>query len=320
MASIWQEITEALSSAFPTYADLRRMFRFGMSENLEEVVSNNANLREATFQLLQWAEAAGRTDELILAARNEQPRNLRLRAVAEKRQLAPASRLESVFGTGARLLHIEPFIHGLSACELCVCRIELKGEGIGTGFLIGPQLVMTCFHVAGAAAMKDVAVRFDYKLGRDRRRLSAGVVYSVSTEGVVCSSPTNQLDYLVIALSSAAGDDPVGGQEGAPARHWLNPIPHDFKVSEKFFAIKHPDGTPMKLSVGEVENVCDEGRLVCHNADTLPGSSGSPCFTTDWELVALHRQGLDETGPCKQNAGINIAHILEQEAFRKLLQ
>src|SRR5438094_205551 len=76
-----QQLHKALLSAF-TYEDLRQMLDFGLNVQLE-AVGGGSNLNEIVFNLIKWAEAQGRTEDLIYAARNANPSNSDLRKFYE---------------------------------------------------------------------------------------------------------------------------------------------------------------------------------------------------------------------------------------------
>lgn len=69
-----------------------------------------------------------------------------------------------------------------------VCRIEPQPEtkskssleGYATGFLVGPGIVLTCYHVAKNFLSKDVSlqtrIRFDYEFGTDNPRIGAAPI------------------------------------------------------------------------------------------------------------------------------------------------
>jgi hypothetical protein len=76
-----RQVEEALLSAFPDRTSLAQMVRHGLNENLA-TLSDGANLREVIFNLLTWAEAQGRTDQVLAAARQANPTNPELQAVA----------------------------------------------------------------------------------------------------------------------------------------------------------------------------------------------------------------------------------------------
>ncbi|TMC24548.1 MAG: hypothetical protein E6J34_00335, partial [Chloroflexi bacterium] len=76
-----RQLDEALLSAFPTRDSLERMVQYRLNENLS-AIAGNGNLHDTVFRLTQRAKARGRLKELILAAREENPRNPQLRNVA----------------------------------------------------------------------------------------------------------------------------------------------------------------------------------------------------------------------------------------------
>jgi hypothetical protein len=83
----------------------------------------------------------------------------------------------------------------------------------------------------------------------------------------------------------------------------------------KIFVIGHPQGGALSISL--YDNLlldCNE-IFVHYRSPTHPGSSGSPVFNHDWELVALHHAGhaltakLDGSGTYEANEGIQIETI-----------
>ncbi len=78
-----QQFQKALLSAFPTPAKLKQMVRFRLDENLE-AITGGANLSETISNLIQWAEAEGKLEELLIAARKENPGNPVLRKFDEQ--------------------------------------------------------------------------------------------------------------------------------------------------------------------------------------------------------------------------------------------
>lgn len=68
--------------AFPSVADLSMLASFHMSENLAAIVSGG-RLPDQVFELIGWAEAQGRLEDLVAAAQRAVPGNAKLTAVAE---------------------------------------------------------------------------------------------------------------------------------------------------------------------------------------------------------------------------------------------
>jgi V8-like Glu-specific endopeptidase len=107
---------------------------------------------------------------------------------------------------------------------------------------------------------------------------------AVDHEPVVCFSPIRELDYALLRLSRPS--------EG------FNTEPVPYNISSKLMPksplnlLQHPEGNEMKVSLSNNGVVkTDETRgLVLYVNPTHRGSSGSPCFDDDWELVALHHK------------------------------
>src|SRR5947199_364521 len=76
-----KQLQEALIDAFPTWQDLSMMVRHGLGEHLP-VIAKDGNLQHMVFELLQWAQAQGRLEELIKAALAHNRGNLQLKSVA----------------------------------------------------------------------------------------------------------------------------------------------------------------------------------------------------------------------------------------------
>jgi len=76
-----RELNDALLSAFPSEGELARMVRFGLNRNLAELAPGG-DLRQIVFALVQRLEAENGIHTLLIAALQENSRNLALRAFA----------------------------------------------------------------------------------------------------------------------------------------------------------------------------------------------------------------------------------------------
>jgi hypothetical protein len=198
----------------------------------------------------------------------------------------------------------------LTQIERQVCRIEYGGNAAGTGFLVGPDAVLTNWHVVETAKtagrLNDLACRFDYlRLEDNSRQLGNAIV--LHADGLIDSSsyspaektrtpgdppPTaEELDYALLRLAETAGLQNV---EGSP-RGWVA-LPSAkivLAAGAPLIIVQHPDGAPMKLAL-DTDSVIGRnanGTRLLYKTNTDPGSSGSPCFSMDWDLVALHHYG-----------------------------
>ena len=323
----YQQLTAALTHAFPSTNALALMVRFKFGENLAEFVNLSDALAVVAFNLVQEMEARGWTQRLVAAARESKPDNPEIFAFAQQLGIAlqlpaGAPRLEQIVRASHGFLDIVRVRTRLAQIETQVCRIEIGTAGdrvYGTGFLLGPDVVMTNHHVVqplidGEAPVSaaQVLLRFDYKRAADGEELNPGQVVHLADDWLIDSSPHSpvdlepepkpslpdpaHLDYALLRLADAVGNQPVGSrpEPGASARGWMT-IPKQASIPPEsaLFIVQHPAGEPMQLAVDlqAVVKVNGNGTRVQYRTNTLPGSSGSPCFNKDWELVALHHSG-----------------------------
>jgi endonuclease G len=169
---------------------------------------------------------------------------------------------------------------GAAVCRLLV---TLSGEQYyGTGFRIGPDLLLTNHHVLfdhdhGDAQATAVEAWFGYE------RSFAGLDMPHT---VVMGDPTSivgqkEHDWAVVRTAEAMpAEAPVIVLTGS------KPV----AVDDRVYIIQHPGGAPKKI--GMIHNVVrhvDED-VVQYLTDTEGGSSGSPVFNEQWQIVALHHQ------------------------------
>lgn len=316
-----------------TFSMLRRLLKFRLDRDIEDI-SLGDDKQEVIFAVIDTANREGWWDQLIGAARASRPRNAALAVLAEELGLScmdsgTARALESIVREHSKYRDISRFREDLGLREGQVCRIEYpfddgagKGEARGTGFLVGSSLVMTARHVMAAAiggslSGDRIACRFDYKV-LPNGKTNDGTVYTLAkpsadwrvadrphgapdTTGAGELGPT-ELDYAVLRLDKAAGDDVVGlgdakgggaAEEGAAKRGWMTlyDTPPSVGKGLDLYLIQHPATKAMKFGSGRVEGLEFGGRRLKHDVPTEPGSSGSPCMTIDLDVVAVHHAG-----------------------------
>jgi hypothetical protein len=264
-------------------------------------------------------------------------------------QPANTAALERIITKTNALLDIEEFRARLSAIEATVCRIELNvgsSASYGTGFLVGQDLVITNYHVIepalskvdGAAAPEppDLRLRFDYKRSADNSVINPGQVARPAKAWLYDSSPMSngeargkddgppprpdELDYAVIRLSEQLGTKAIGSRtdEGDPLRGWIPLVPpaRSPTTGDPLFIVQHPEAEPMQVAL-DTDAVLGENAnhtRLQYRTNTLPGSSGSPCFDQHWNLVALHHYGDPNYWPWHHgayNQGIPVGRIVE---------
>jgi endonuclease G len=93
------------------------------------------------------------------------------------------------------------------------------------------------------------------------------------------------------------------------------PLHTNFHISDGQLThiVQHPQGRPKELALHEnkIDGIYND--VIRYTADTEPGSSGSPVFSSSWKLIALHHSEgeRDADGKWKNNEGIRIDRIIE---------
>jgi V8-like Glu-specific endopeptidase len=313
-------VEEGLGRAFTGYNDLARLVLYDLEERLNDIVVQQANFRDQVIQLIQWAEAKGKTKDLLLAAVKEVPGNARLREAKEAVLGAGyLDDLEKIVSSNPAIFNDpDAWRQAMIRAEWAVCRVEKpEGQPLGTAFLVGPDLVLTNHHVAFDAFRnhpETVRFRFGFREPADGAP-QAGTTYGLATNWEVHSSPVAKLDYAVVRLDRRAGEEPVGDFKDAPRRGWLKLQKPDVRQSQGLFILQHPGGKTLKMANGGVRKVA--GDRVDYEVDTEPGSSGSPVFNNKWQLVALHSRA----GTGQFNQGVPITAIVDDlpDGVRALL-
>jgi hypothetical protein len=294
-----------------------------------------SNTLEYQFQnLIEHARMNSWLVDLVAAAHERRPNDPDLTSLADELGLTvTGSRLDNPTGTpfqqvvqqNAQMINIADFIQKAAKLANMVCWVDVPGGG-GTGFLVGPDLILTNYHVVksveqGQVQSKDVRCRFDYKQAIDGSTLSLKKLPEVALkspswlvdklppspcdENPALGNPSDQeLDYALLRLVEPFGEMPVGGDtvdsvvKDQP-RGWINTseAPAPLIAGNQVFLLQHPWAQPqvqpprpepLTLSIGSVLQFNANGTRVRYDANTRDGASGCPCFNADLQLVALH--------------------------------
>ncbi|MFD7319756.1 trypsin-like peptidase domain-containing protein [Streptomyces sp. NPDC059875] len=160
----------------------------------------------------------------------------------------------------------------------------------GTGWLIAPGLLITNHHVVNARTRSPGArprvAEEDLRLqvANSRSRFDFGAD-ETETEEVTAGALVawdEALDFAVLRLSAGLPPRPVLRIATAPLLlTGTDPVAVNI--------IQHPGGQPKRVALRNNLVYQADERDVRYFTDTRSGSSGSPVFTDDWTVVALHR-------------------------------
>ncbi len=230
-----------------------------------------------------------------------------------------------------------------------VCAVAVgnpSNEILGTGFLIGPDLVMTNYHVLETYLDSDngkvkangpgdqIFFFFDY--------LSTPMPDVPPTQllGVQCVTAANdwlvhgrtklagdgtskskplvnkEYDYVVVRLAKRIGGMSSSKGGGGP-RGWLD-LPQgkiDTLGSKKILVFQHPQKAPQQWDVGDFVQLDQTGSRVWYRVSTAHGSSGGAAIDGQGRLYALHNATVTDAvgAPAndKLNQGVRIDWIID---------
>jgi V8-like Glu-specific endopeptidase len=306
-----------LANLYPTASDARIV---ATDAGLEPAKIEFTNKSITTwFNILAHANGRHKVDAIIERALQDFPEDEQLKSARDHapppivegpetsqwKGPAGTAALEKIIGATSTLVSITYLEVGLKRSR-AIARVRRQDGSLGTGFLIDGNTLITNNHVLpdSAAAGTSIA-QFNYQLTADG-----------------LNAPIEEFRLLPDTFFRTSKDDDWSAVrvEGNPVEKWgaLPLTKAGVKVGDHVNIIQHPGGGPKQISlIANVVAFIGGGR-VQYLTDTLPGSSGSPVFDKDWNIVALHHSGGWLTEPNAsskrtyyRNEGIAIDRIIE---------
>ncbi len=175
---------------------------------------------------------------------------------------------------------------------------EKQEFGYGTGWLLAPNLLITNHHVievrerpfeaqATAADLKAQALKatvwFDFNSSE-----SPYVEYACLE--LLHTNAT--LDYGILKIAAESASKPAKQLTQWGYLHIVEKAP-ELRKGDRLNIIQHPLGGPKRIAIRSnyyVDTISTDNapRRMRYLTDTEPGSSGSPVFDDNWQVIALH--------------------------------
>ena len=186
------------------------------------------------------------------------------------------------------------FVELIGNAKQKVGRIAIKrgnrNIGFATGFMVAENLLLTNWHVFRTInEVADSEVQFLYELDTAG---NPGTPVSFRLQSEIFYYSNKELDYCFVAVHAA---DVTGKIKLADIGYiFLDPGLGKLgsEDEEKLNIIHHPDGDYKQLSIRKNLFVKITPTSIWYETDTAPGSSGSPVFNDQWQVVALHHMGV----------------------------
>ncbi|WP_405123597.1 trypsin-like serine peptidase [Pseudomonas sp. M20] len=295
----------------------------------DAVVSSNKELKERIAAAFAYARLGKWLTELCTQCVSERVVSRDFISAATRQ--TPSQRL---VGWQKMVEQDSPFKHtalhakGLIYVTNYICRIVIDGQHAGTGLLVPPDLVMTAGHVflnqdpliqGGAVephSWERIEVLFDDRfdfIERDlvRVRLKPRPFKVVenwllaheappSNAGGVATADIDKPDYALVRLAGSPLPyaRPLHMQSAAPFHN------------DPLLIIQHPQGSALCHHDGLVKEPITGSTVFLHSVNSQPGSSGAPCFNTNFEVVGVHTGEAIGSDPARNVAlGINLPAI-----------
>ena len=320
----------------------------------DKVVANDVGGDAYARKLLQAMNDVGKIPEAVRKLREQTFANTRL-SVALKRFLNGDD--ISDVALQKILNEYEPFLSSKAIQDQypkvlrTVCAVALgdpENDIVGSGFLVGPDLVMTNFHVLETFLDVDEVTKkvkadgpgnqifffFDYLSTPppDVPPLQVEGVQVVTAaddwlvhgrdklqgDGTAACKPlaNKEYDYVVVRLAKRIGAlSPHKG--GGGKRGWLEiPLQQINTIAnQRILVFQHPQKAPQQWDVGDFVQLDQTESRVWYKVSTAHGSSGGAAVDSQGRLYALHNAEVQDAPglppDTKVNQGVRIDKIAE---------
>ncbi|MEM7538862.1 MAG: serine protease [Chloroflexota bacterium] len=219
--------------------------------------------------------------------------------------------LEAILGQENTMLPINYLEQGVKYAR-SVGRVVMPHGGNGTGFLLADNWLITNHHVLpNVATAADASVQFNYQQMDDGLNAPISTYRFAPNDGFITSPKQGGDDWTAVKVNTTSEE------EGKPIEQWgnISLLPVYPKVGNRATIIQHPSGGQKQIGLHHNVVMSVSERRIQYLTDTLEGSSGSPVFNNQWQVIAVHHSGNVPEPNAKvnryRNQGVHVNVIVE---------
>ncbi|HNP68905.1 MAG TPA: trypsin-like peptidase domain-containing protein [Aequorivita sp.] len=299
------QLNDALSDLVPNKDGITKYVK--ASGLKPQFIDTSGNAMEVWSNVLSEADKNSKVDELVKSVLNTYPDNPFLKSALATKEidysLSPdidkiskwqdvsEETLEVLTMGRSTLLPVNFLARGVQKSK-AVGKVEIKigsnRVNVGTGFLFKVKGINDLFFITNCHVINDrkdidkTKVIFDYELDIDGNSI-ASKNFRIDENRAWYCSPVNEYDTTIFNL--------IDDHNELESYGYIELKEIEIAQNDFVNIIQHPGGEMKQISLYHNIVTNTSERVVQYLTDTLKGSSGSPVFNSDWEVVALHHSG-----------------------------
>lgn len=300
-----------------------------------QLIDTSGNAMDVWSNVLSEADKNSKVNELVKSVLDAYPNNPFLKSALFAKEIdfsiAPdiddtsdcqdvsEDTLEVLTIEQSTLLPVSFLAKGVQRSK-SVGKVEIKigsnRYNVGTGFLFKIKGIEDLFFITNYHVINDkkyierTRIIFEYELDIEGNTVPSRS-FKIDETGPWYCSEVKENDAAIFKLID---EDNTLAEYG-----WIELKEIEIAQNDFVNIIQHPKGEMKQISLYHNIVTNTNERVVQYLTDTLKGSSGSPVFNSDWEVVALHHSGGGNkpgepelpTGIKSRNEGVFINKIIQ---------